>query len=210
MNLHVPLKPDCYYHIYNRGINSEDLFKQERNYSYFLSKYAQYLLPVVDTYAYCLMKNHFHLLIKVKDQNTLDCFYNTIINVNTIGQGLHSADFVVSKQFAKLFSSFTQSINLSVNRTGSLFETPFKRIEITSETYFTTLIWYIHFNPQKHGFINDFREYPHSSYHAHLSNQLTKLKRDEVIDWFGNSENYKDFHNTFQNELCINSYIIEF
>ena len=210
MNLHVPLKPDCYYHIYNRGINSEDLFKQERNYSYFLSKYAQYLLLVVDTYAYCLMKNHFHLLIKVKDQNTLDCFYNTIINVNTIGQGLHSADFVVSKQFAKLFSSFTQSINLSVNRTGSLFETPFKRIEITSETYFTTLIWYIHFNPQKHGFINDFREYPHSSYHAHLSNQLTKLKRNEVIDWFGNSENYKDFHNTFQNELCINSYIIEF
>ncbi|VAW26606.1 hypothetical protein MNBD_BACTEROID06-1301 [hydrothermal vent metagenome] len=59
----------CFYHIYNRGINSETLFKEARNYSYFLDKYNQYLSPVVNTLAYCLLGNHFHLLILVKEQS---------------------------------------------------------------------------------------------------------------------------------------------
>lgn len=103
MNLNNPLTPDFYYHIYNRGINGEDLFKEERNYSYFLSKYALYMNPVVDTYAYCVLKNHFHFLIKVKEQSVLDTFYYTLHKNKIPDEGLHSADFVVSKQFAKLF-----------------------------------------------------------------------------------------------------------
>jgi hypothetical protein len=49
MDLNAPLLPEKFYHIYNRGINGEDLFKQERNYAYFLNKYANYLEPVVET-----------------------------------------------------------------------------------------------------------------------------------------------------------------
>lgn len=210
MNLNAPLLPETFYHIYNRGINGEDLFKQERNYNYFLSKYNIYLEPVVETYAYCLLKNHFHLLIRVKDIDTLNNFYVEQSKNKEIKQGLHNPDFIVSKQFAKLFSSYTQSINIATNRTGSLFETPFKRIEVKNETYLNNLIWYIHNNPQKHGFINDFRDYPHSSYQAHLSNRITKLKRKEVIEWFGNSTDFKSFHNEIQNENNINNLIIEF
>ncbi len=172
MNLNSPLLPETFYHIYNRGINGEDLFKQERNYNYFLSKYIIYLEPVVETYAYCLLKNHFHLLIRVKDIDTLYNFFIEQIRNKEIKQGLHNPDFIVSKQFAKLFSSYTQSINIATNRSGSLIETPFKRIEVKNETYLTNLIWYIHNNPQKHGFVNDFRDYPHSSYQAHLSNRM--------------------------------------
>lgn len=210
MNLNSPLLPETFYHIYNRGINGEDLFKQERNYNYFLSKYTTYLEPVVETYAYCLLKNHFHLLIRVKDEYTLTQFYKEQNRNKEIKQGLHNPDFIVSKQFAKLFSSYTQSINIATNRTGSLVETPFKRIEVKSELYLTNLIWYIHHNPQKHGFVNDFRDYPHSSYQAHLSNENTKLKRSEVIEWFGNSASFKSFHNEIQNNKNINDLIIEF
>ena len=54
-----PLEYGQYYHIYNRGNNGENLFFEERNYPYFLKLYAHHILPVADTYAYCLLRNHF-------------------------------------------------------------------------------------------------------------------------------------------------------
>ena len=72
MKLNIePLQPDSFYHIYNRGINGENIFKQERNYSYFLKKYALYIEPVAETYAYCLLKNHFHLLIRTRSEEEI-------------------------------------------------------------------------------------------------------------------------------------------
>ena len=61
-----PLHPGVFYHIYNRGNNGEDLFIEARNYPYFLALYAKYVEPVAETFAYCLMKNHFHLLVRIK------------------------------------------------------------------------------------------------------------------------------------------------
>ncbi len=211
MNLNLPLEADKFYHVYNRGLNSENLFKEDRNYAYFLNKYAEYLYPVVDTYAYCLLKNHFHILLRVKSQKNLSEFYETtrVNNSKKYNEGLHSADFIVSKQFARLFSSYTQAINKSYNRTGSLVETPFKRIEVGTESYVTDLIWYIHNNPKKHGFVDDFRGYEHSSYHSHLTNKPTKLARKQVLEWFGGMAAYKEFHLSNQEEDLLPSLIIE-
>jgi len=211
MNLNLPLEPDKFYHVYNRGLNSENLFKEERNYTYFLNKYAEYLTPVVDTYAYCLLKNHFHILIRVKTQKVLNEYYkiSRLNDQNEYKEGLHSADFIVSKQFARLFSSYTQAINRSTQRTGSLVETPFKRIEVDSEQYVTQLIWYIHNNPVKHGFVDDFRDYKYSSYHSHLVNSSTKLARKQVLEWFGGVDQYKKFHEAQQEEGSIRDFIIE-
>ena len=196
MNLNQQLEANCIYHIYNRGINGENIFIQERNYTFFLQKYAEYLSPVVDTFAYCLLGNHFHLLIRINPQEDLNAHYLKSVSSDDSDyeKGLHSADFIVSKQFARFFSSYTQSLNRACSRTGSLFDTPFKRIEIEHNSYFTRLIWYIHFNPQKHGFVDDFRDYPHSSYQSHLLKNKTKLKREEVISWFGNEDEYQKSH----------------
>ncbi len=60
------LKPGNFYHIYNRGNNREDIFFEEKNYPYFLELYAKHITPVADTFAYCLMRNHFHLLVRIK------------------------------------------------------------------------------------------------------------------------------------------------
>lgn len=51
-----------FYHIYNRSIDRQLLFKSDANYSFFLKKFDQYLSSVLDVYAYCLLENHFHLL----------------------------------------------------------------------------------------------------------------------------------------------------
>jgi hypothetical protein len=70
-------------------------------------------------------------------------------------------------------------------RTGSLFEHPFERIEVTSGSHLFHLVPYIHRNPQTHGLIADFREWPFSSYHVLCSTRPTYLRRDHVLAWCG-------------------------
>ena len=67
-NTTSPLLPGVYYHIYNRGNNREDLFIEKRNYPYFLSLYAKHIEPVADTFAYCLLRNHFHFSLRIKTE----------------------------------------------------------------------------------------------------------------------------------------------
>jgi REP element-mobilizing transposase RayT len=166
----VPLQLGCYYHIYNRGNNRENLFLEERNYRHFLKLYARYVAPVADTYAYCLLKNHFHVLVRIKD---------------VAEQGQPGKLLNPSQQFGHLFNAYSKAINKAYRRTGSLFEHPFERIKVTSEPYLFRLVTYIHHNPQTHGLIADFRDWPYSSYHALRSTRPTDLRRDEVLAWFG-------------------------
>ena len=200
----VPLIEGNFYHIYNRGINGEDIFKKEENYSYFLKQYAKYVAPVVDTYAYCLLKNHFHLMIRVKD------FINPANNLSKIMETQGWEKYPdVSRQFSHFFNSYAQSINTSFSRTGGLFETSFKRNLIDNEQYFNQVIYYIHANPQKHGFMSDFRNYAYSSYKSHISERPTMLMRNELLEWFGNREAYIHFHDRNQFE-GMEKYIINF
>lgn len=121
-----------------------------------------------------------------------------------------SASLIISKQFSDFFNSYAQSINKAHIRTGGLFEEPFRRILVNTDAYFTELIYYIHSNPQKHGFVNDFRAYPYSSYHSHLSKAMTRLKREEVWDWFGNKEEFEKFHTGNPNLNNLDKFILEF
>ncbi len=118
MNVHesttkTPLLPGNWYHIYNRGINGERLFYEEENYLYFLRLLTRYVLNVAEVYAYCLLVNHFHLLVRIFDQPA---------------KPPHQV-------FSHLFNSYAQSINKRYDRTGSLFERPFHRRLIDSERY---------------------------------------------------------------------------
>jgi putative transposase len=172
----TPLTPGCYYHIYNRGNNREPIFFSDDNYHYFLKGYAEYIAPVADTFAYCLLPNHFHILVQIHEQK----------EGNTKS---------VSQHFANFFNSYTKSINKAYQRTGSLFEKRFGRILIGSHEQLQWLVMYIHRNPQKHGLIADFRQYRYSSYQTILKignssteNALkigTKIKMDPVLSWFG-------------------------
>ncbi|AZA82000.1 transposase [Chryseobacterium lactis] len=184
------IEADCFYHIYNRGINGENIFKSDRNYSFFLNKVFEFLIPVCDIYAYCLMPNHFHFLVRIKSDFELDSFVKVQNLANATKTGLHSPQNIFSKQFARIFNSYSQAFNKENKRHGSLIESPFKRKLITSDKYLINVIIYIHQNPQYHSFIDQFSKYNFSSYQSILSTSKTLLKRDEVIDLFDNRENF--------------------
>jgi putative transposase len=61
------MQPGSFYHIYNRGNNKQEIFFEEKNYHHFLNLFQKYLASFVDVYAYCLMPNHFHFLIRIKE-----------------------------------------------------------------------------------------------------------------------------------------------
>ena len=71
-----PLQYGYTYHIFNRGINGTNLFLCERDYKHFLDLYAKYVHPIADTYAWVLLKNHFHILIRIKDLSACEAADN--------------------------------------------------------------------------------------------------------------------------------------
>jgi REP element-mobilizing transposase RayT len=118
-----PLQPGLYYHVFNRGNNGEDLFREERNYSFFLKLYGKYITPVADTYAYCLLRNHFHVLLRIKREDEVLSIQNS---KDKKGIFLTNKDhYNPSKSFSNMFNAYSKAINKSYNRTGSLFEKPF-------------------------------------------------------------------------------------
>ncbi len=189
-----PLEPGQYYHIYNRGINGEPLFREERNYPYFLKLYGKYIEPIAETYAYCLLNNHFHFLLCVKETGP----------ASEAGPVLNP-----SRQFNNLFIAYAKAINKAYQRTGGLFESPFKRKIVGSDRYFIGLVAYIHRNPQKHGFVKDFRDWPYSSYHAILANQPTRIQREAVLEWFAGRAGFGDLHRLPVDEVAIEPLIAD-
>ncbi len=179
----TPILPDHYYHIYNRGNNKEKIFFSKRNYSFFLNKYKEYMGNEATTYAYCLLPNHFHLLIKPKSA-------------------------LCSKQFRKFFQCYTLSINKQEKRSGSLFLKPFRRIDVDNMDYLLNLMFYIHVNPVKHGLSFNFRNFNYSSYSYYLNGMNTRLK-DEVFSWYSGKDGFIDYHNYLHQETLIKKYIIE-
>ena len=179
----APLEWGQTYHIYSRGDNRDNLFFEERNYPYFLRLYGRHIHPMAETYAYCLLRNHLHLLVKIRDREEV---------ARIAGQA--AAHRSPSQSFSNLFNAYARSANRIYQRTGSLFERPFGRKLVSSDSYLSSLVIYIHRNPQKHRFVADFREWPYSSYHSLLTSQPTRLQREEVLGWFDGTAGFVPLH----------------
>ncbi|MBF2708973.1 hypothetical protein [Flavobacterium soyangense] len=199
----IPLENGKYYHIYNRGNNGIDLFFDVENYNHFLRLYEKYIDPIAETFAWCLMKNHFHILVYIKETNEIDT--TKLEYSSTEKPKMLSA----SKQFSNLFNAYTLAMNKRYNRTGSLFEKNFKRKVVASENYFQKLIFYIHNNPVHHKFTENILEYPWTSYGTIISTKQTKLQRNRVIESFHDLENFKYYHSINQDLDEIEDLIIE-
>ncbi len=181
----TPLFGGSYYHIFNRGINGKQIFYKEENYPYFLSLMKRYLIDYVDILAYCLLPNHFHLVIKVKD---------VIFQKDDILKNEEEIGKIVSNQFRIMFVAYSMAINKQERRTGSLFSRPFKRLEITEQEYLEYVLFYVHYNPEKHGIAGNFTAYKNSSFTALCSKQSTALNRKLVYEIYGSREDFIAFH----------------
>jgi len=133
------------------------------------------IFQVADTFAWVLMPNHFHFLVRI----------NNKANIKT----------TPSLQFSKLFNAYAQAFNKQEERHGALFERPFKRKLVEDEDYLRDLILYIHNNPVHHGFCEKPEDYLWSSYHSYLSEEPAKLQRKLVISLFDDIANFKYVHN---------------
>ena len=109
------------YHVFNRGNNSQRIFFKKRNYLFFLSKINTYITPFADILAWCLMPNHFHLMIYTKrisidiaEAKGSDCQYTKSRRIND--------------SISILLRSYTRAINKQETRTGSLFQNRTKAI----------------------------------------------------------------------------------
>ncbi|HEY0898423.1 MAG TPA: transposase [Sphingobacteriaceae bacterium] len=139
------------YHIYNRGNNGQQIFFSRDNYLYFLKKLQKEILPHCDVLAYCLMPNHFHLMVKMKTESnsTTSRSFNVAIGI--------------------LLRSYTRAIQRQQNIKGSLFQqkTKAKRLEGgTNDTinYPAICLHYIHQNPLRAGFVDSLQDWEFSSY----------------------------------------------
>lgn len=164
------------YHIFNRGNNKENIFIEIKNYYYFLEQFKKYILPIADIYSYCLLKNHFHLLLRIKNEHELPDKFK-------------DKPYLA---FSNFFNSYTKSINKMYGRTGSLFEEHLKRKRVENIDYLIQLVAYIHLNPIKHGFTKNYQDYKFSSFQAYISDKPTEIdkyfilnliEKDSFLDW---------------------------
>jgi REP element-mobilizing transposase RayT len=169
-----------FYHVYNRGINKQPIFFEEENYFYFLKQFKKYISPHAEVFAYSLLPNHFHFLIRV--------------NEFSLEQKNKTKLSLVEKAFKDFFISYAKSINKRYSRTGALFQYKFKRKEVKEIKHYTWLIYYIHLNPIKAGLCKKFNEWKFSSYLSLISDKPTILSRGELINWFSNKEAFIEFH----------------
>ncbi len=182
----IYLEPDKFYHIYNRGNGNEDVFTNADNYRFFLEKFKQYVAPIVNTYCYCLMPNHFHFLVQVKsDKEVLEVFKF---------ENSEACSKAIANQFGKFFNAYAKAYNSQQNRKGSVFMKNFKRKLVKDKEYLRKLVHYIHNNPIEAELCSVPEEYPYSSYEQIITNKSTFIKSQEIISWFNDIENFICFH----------------
>ena len=199
-------EPNQIYHVYNRGNNKQPVFFSEANYLFFLQKIKTEWKKYADVLCYCLMPNHFHLMLI---PNAEGCK-----NIILADKETHMQSF--SKIIGKTLSSYTKAINVQNNTTGNLFQKKTKAILLTvpnslienfsTYEYLLTCFHYIHQNPLKAKLVKDLKDWLHSSYPDYYSNRNgTICNKTLAMQLLGLSE--IDFKNDCISEL--NNDIIE-
>jgi len=181
------LEPGKYYHVYNRARNGEPLFADEEAYRFFLKLYQAHICPIAETYAYCLLSDHLHFLIRIRDD---------------AGGSLY-------KPFALLFNGYSKGYNKHNEKEGKVFKFKFKRKEIRKTENFLEMIRYVNQNPWKHGAAEHPANYRFSSFRATVTASPTLIAKQEVHGYFGTHENLESNLLTQVDETAIKSLMLE-
>jgi len=133
--------PGHFYHIYNRGAHSTTVFREKDNYLFVLRKMEKYLREFdLTLIAYCLMPNHYHFLVRQ--------------------DGEHQAGLFPQR----VFNSYSKAYNKRYDHSGTLFEGPYKVIQVDKTNYLLHLCRYIHANPVKDRLVDGLEDWPYSNY----------------------------------------------
>lgn len=173
--------PDSYYHVYARGHGRHKIFRDEADFEMLLSLFERHLSREpkansdgrpyphlrneVSLLCYCLMSNHFHLLLH------------------------QTSEGAMSRLMRGVMTSYSMYFNKKYGLSGALFESRYKASRISSDPYLLHISRYIHLNPQ------DWLAYPHSSIHSYFLGPPEWLQPERVIELFGSLPKYADFLN---------------
>jgi REP element-mobilizing transposase RayT len=152
----IPFRTHEVYHVYNRGVARQRIFFSAGHYRFFLQRISEYVLPVANIVAYCLMPNHYHLVMQLKDES-------------------------LSESMRSLGCSYTQAINKCLGRRGPLFESRFKAIHVDSDRYLDHLSRYIHLNPLVGGLVKTPERWAFSSLHDYLRPEPEMLSQPALV-----------------------------
>jgi len=205
------LIPNQSYHIFNHANGFENIFTEDENYRFFLDKYIQYITPIAETYAYCLLPNHFHLVVRIRrkevieelirtknDFSTTNDFPKVSFDFGKVREEVNISDDDIekylSKQFSNFFSSYTQSFNRMYKRRGSLFIKNFKREAILDKEYFINAVVYTHRNPVHHGFCTRYIDWSYTSYYETKQQKSEIIEVDKLLKVFGGKQLFVDIH----------------
>ncbi|MBL8122447.1 transposase [Candidatus Saccharibacteria bacterium] len=177
--------PLSYYHVYARGASRQPIFVDTEDYAFFISLLERYLTPdnrlntagvpypnftdSLELLAYCLMGNHFHMLIYQSDRGIMPQFMRSLL------------------------TSYSSYFNRKYGRSGSLFESRYKASRIDTDSYLQHISRYIHLNPRY------WRRYPHSSYLTYIGKRTEPWVRPrKILDLFESPTTYTEFMDDYE------------
>jgi putative transposase len=200
-NARIQLEAGGCYHIYNHAVGKDSIFRNDENYEFFLRKLSTRILPFADIYAYCLMVNHFHFVLRIKQPGELMTLWPEKIKAPEIKPNEPWFDPLVNKiivnEFACMFNSYVQAYNHQYNRQGALLKESFQRKNIDDSLYLIRLICYVNNNPVNDGFVTKPGDWKYSSYNSTLSDKPTKVAREAVLELFGGKEKFLLLHKKY-------------
>lgn len=171
------------YHIMLRGINQQNIFVENTDNEKFIDILGDYQKEIgYEIYAYCLMGNHVHLLMKEGNEG-------------------------IGNTMKRIGVSYVYWYNWQYNRKGHLFQDRYKSEPVEDDTYFLTVLRYIHQNPVKAGLVSDVRDYKWSSYKEYIEQQKL-IKPNFVLEMFGKKKNealtrFRSFHLEANDDQCL-------
>jgi putative transposase len=158
-----------YYHVYNRGHNRQVIFRDRRDFSFFIRKLRASVCEVSDVISYCLMPNHYHLLVRLTCDD-------------------------ISAEMHRLSVAYAKALNKSTGQVGSVFQGPFQAVHVDEESYLLHLTRYIHLNPHKARLVADVVDWEFSSYPEYIGVRNGSLPQpDSILSEFGSHERYREF-----------------
>lgn len=208
----IPFHPKEVYHLIKHANAYDNLYEELEDYDTFLERYVRYMSVVVDTFAYCLMPNHFHFLVQVKSKEELYAVYRKkmklagkqVLNYELIKDDLRFFDKIVKQQYSNFLNSYAKIFNDRQKnrkrgkvRQGKLFKLHNQPLRITDREYCKNVVRYIHFNPVHHGFRLKPEDWAYSSYHVFFHDKPTFMDRNKVKNvLFGKSSlfSFEEFH----------------
>ncbi len=176
---------DSFFHIYNRSNSkNENIFLEDENYHYFLKKFHDYLDEVFILIAYCLLPNHFHFLVKVKNIEEIQN-----IEIKSIDE--FNISKCISQKISNFLNAYSKAFNKRFNRRGSLFQKNTKNKKIDKASYFQRIVKYIHRNPLKHRIVKNINDWIFSSYLYYIEKENNYgIDTAIVLRDFDNTEHF--------------------